>query len=174
MGIHVSHHPKPPSHLLPHPIPLGCPRAPTLGALFHESNLHWSSILHFKLDNCFTMLCCFCHTTWASHKCVYVCVCVCMNKYIYMYVWVGVCIYIPPSWAFTLYHSQIITECQTGLPMLHSNFPLASYFTHGSVYMWRRQWPSTPVLLPRKSHGWRSLVGCRLWGHTESDTTEAT
>ena len=32
----------------------------------------------------------------------------------------------------------------------------------------------TPVLLPGKSQGWGSLVGCRLWGHTESDTTEAT
>ena len=32
----------------------------------------------------------------------------------------------------------------------------------------------TPVLLPGKSHGWRSLVGCRLWGRTESDTTEVT
>ena len=40
--------------------------------------------------------------------------------------------------------------------------------------IWRRQWHHTPVLLPGKSHGWRSLVGCRLWGHTESDTTEAT
>ena len=37
-----------------------------------------------------------------------------------------------------------------------------------------RQWHPTPVLLPRKSHGQRSLVGCRLWGRTESDTTEAT
>ena len=36
----------------------------------------------------------------------------------------------------------------------------------------RRQWHPTPVLLPGKSHGWRSLVGCRLWGRTESDTTE--
>ena len=32
----------------------------------------------------------------------------------------------------------------------------------------------TPALLPGKSHGWRSLVGCCLWGRTESDTTEAT
>ena len=32
----------------------------------------------------------------------------------------------------------------------------------------------TPVLLPGESHGQRSLVGCRLWGRTESDTTEAT
>ena len=32
--------------------------------------------------------------------------------------------------------------------------------------------PNTPVLLPRKSHGWRSLVGCSPWGHQELDTTE--
>ena len=37
----------------------------------------------------------------------------------------------------------------------------------------RRQWHLTPVLLPGKSHGRRSLVGCHLWGRTESDTTEA-
>ena len=37
---------------------------------------------------------------------------------------------------------------------------------------WRRQWPPTPVLLPGKSHGWRSLVGCSPWGCEESDTTE--
>ena len=38
----------------------------------------------------------------------------------------------------------------------------------------RRQWHPTPVFLPGESQGRRSLVGCRLWGHTESDTTEAT
>ena len=38
----------------------------------------------------------------------------------------------------------------------------------------RRQWHPTPVLLPGKSHGRRSLVGSSPWGHTESDTTEAT
>ena len=36
----------------------------------------------------------------------------------------------------------------------------------------RRQWQPTPVLLPGKSHGWRSLVGCSPWGPKESDTTE--
>ena len=35
----------------------------------------------------------------------------------------------------------------------------------------RRQWQPTPVLLPGKSHGRRSLVGCSPWGHEESDTT---
>ena len=38
--------------------------------------------------------------------------------------------------------------------------------------LWRRHWHPTPVLLPGKSHGWRSLVGCHLWDRTESDTTE--
>ena len=35
---------------------------------------------------------------------------------------------------------------------------------------WRRQWHPTPVLLPGKSHGWRSLVGCSPWGREESYT----
>ena len=33
---------------------------------------------------------------------------------------------------------------------------------------WRRHWHPTPVLLPGKSHGWRSLVGCSPWGRKES------
>ena len=37
---------------------------------------------------------------------------------------------------------------------------------------WRRKWQPTPILLPEKSHGWRSLVGYSPWGHKESDTTE--
>ena len=41
-------------------------------------------------------------------------------------------------------------------------------------HLGRRQWQPTPVFLPRESQGWGSLVGCRLWGRTESDTTEAT
>ena len=38
---------------------------------------------------------------------------------------------------------------------------------------WRKQWQPTPVFLPGESHR-GSLVGCCLWGHTESDTTEVT
>ena len=37
---------------------------------------------------------------------------------------------------------------------------------------WRRKWQPTPVFLPGKSHGQRSLAGCSLWGHKESNTTE--
>ena len=39
---------------------------------------------------------------------------------------------------------------------------------------WRRKWQPTPEFLPGESQGRGSLVGCRLWGRTESDTTEAT
>ena len=37
---------------------------------------------------------------------------------------------------------------------------------------WRRAWQPTPVFLPGKSRGQRSLGGSSLWGHTESDTIE--
>ena len=39
---------------------------------------------------------------------------------------------------------------------------------------WRRKWQLTPVFLPGEAQGRGSLVGFRLWGRTESDTTEAT
>ena len=38
--------------------------------------------------------------------------------------------------------------------------------------LWKRHWRPTPVLLPGKSHGWRSLVGCSPWGCKGSDTTK--
>ena len=48
-----------------------------------------------------------------------------------------------------------------------SDFPFT--FMH-----WRRKWQPTPVFLPGEYQGRGSLVGCHLWGRTESDTTEAT
>ena len=46
-----------------------------------------------------------------------------------------------------------------------------SYDQHRQ-HIQRRQWHPTPVLLPGKSHGWRSLVGCNPWGREESNMTE--
>ena len=40
------------------------------------------------------------------------------------------------------------------------------------MFIRRRQWHPTPVLLPGEPHGWRRLVGCSLWDPKESDTTE--
>ena len=50
---------------------------------------------------------------------------------------------------------------------------LLSDFTFTFMH-WRRKWQPTPVFLPGESRGQQSLVGCRLWGRTESDRTEAT
>ena len=47
-----------------------------------------------------------------------------------------------------------------------------AWFAEVHGVTWRRHWHPTPVLLPGKSHGWRSLVGCSPWGCEESDTTE--
>ena len=46
---------------------------------------------------------------------------------------------------------------------------LTSLFT---FTQWRRKWQPTPVFLPGESQGRGSLVGCHLWGCTESDMTE--
>ena len=61
-----------------------------------------------------------------------------------------------------------VAEGWTLLKRLHFHFSLFT-FMH-----WRRKWQPTPVFLPGESQGQGSLVSCRLWGHTESDTTEAT
>ena len=50
--------------------------------------------------------------------------------------------------------------------------PYVLCFCFGLEMGRRRQWQPTPVLLPRKSHGRRSLVDCSPWGRKESDTTE--
>ena len=50
-----------------------------------------------------------------------------------------------------------------------SDFRSLFTFTH-----WKRKWQPTPVFLPGESQGQGSLVGFRLWGRTESDTTEVT
>ena len=45
-------------------------------------------------------------------------------------------------------------------------------YIFSSEFCWRRKWQPTPVLLPGKTYGRRSLVGYSRWGRKESDTTE--
>ena len=66
------------------------------------------------------------------------------------------------------------------------NFSLLSFFYYSSrhdwatslslfTFMhWRRKWQPTPVFWPGESQGQGSLVGCHLWGRTQSDTIEET
>ena len=57
------------------------------------------------------------------------------------------------------------------LRVRHDRATALSLFT---FMHWRRKWQPTPVFLPGESQGRGSLVGCHLWGRTESDTTEVT
>ena len=63
-----------------------------------------------------------------------------------------------------------VWRCRVGL-VVWCGFCALSLFT---FMHWRRKWQPTPVFLPGESQGGGSLVGCRLWGRTESDTTEVT
>ena len=55
-------------------------------------------------------------------------------------------------------------------PYLNSLLVLKQTFGEGNPL----EWQPTPVFLPGESQGQRSLLGCRLWGRTELDTTDAT
>ena len=58
-----------------------------------------------------------------------------------------------------------VTKSRTQL----SNFPFTFHF-----HALEKEMETTPVFLPGESQGWQSLVGCHLWGRTESDMTEVT
>ena len=70
-----------------------------------------------------------------------------------------------PSWATLLLTQELYSCSQVSLGR-----PGFDPWVRKSP--WRRKWQSTPVLLPGKSHGQRSLVGCSPWGRKESDRTE--
>ena len=70
-----------------------------------------------------------------------------------------------------LQDSGLRTGVREAAESLPSARPVAHLGGHGDPGG-RRQWHPTPVLLPGKSHGWRSLVGCSPWGRQELDTTE--
>ena len=88
-------------------------------------------------------------------------------------------IYKPQSLNSSPYHPQMIwlfnpwnitksdKSCNTLIHLLF--IPYLQVF---SIKNQRRQWQPTPVLLPGKSHGWRSLVGYSPWGRKELDMTE--
>ena len=67
-----------------------------------------------------------------------------------------------------------VTQNRTSLKRLCSSSSDTTEVTQHTCMHWRRKWQPTPVFLPRESQVWRSLVGCRLWGHTESDTIDVT
>jgi len=72
------------------------------------------------------------------------------------------------------FHCQKVSFMGVVLDHWHRNCRINfdCFCRNSSRYLRRRQWHPTPVLLPGKSHGQRSLVGCNPWGCEDSDTTE--
>ena len=68
--------------------------------------------------------------------------------------------------------STWISHRFTYVPSLLKPLPSCILFHPSRLSQQRRQWHPTPVLLPGKRHGWRSLIGCSPWSRQESDTTE--
>ena len=80
-------------------------------------------------------------------------------------------------WARTLAWKMPWMEEPGGLQSMGSLRVWHDWATSLSLFTfmhWRRQWQPTPVFLPGESQGWGILVGCHLWGCTESDMTEVT
>ena len=65
---------------------------------------------------------------------------------------------------------QLIWSALMGLLWVGHDW--ATSLTLFTFMHWRRKWQPTPVFLPGESQGQGSLVGCCLWGHSESDMTE--
>ena len=75
------------------------------------------------------------------------------------------------------HHSYTVISAPLLSVSSHSPWPQGNHLSAVVLpflefHIGRRQWHPTPVLLPGKSHGWRSLVGCSPWGCWGSDTTE--
>ena len=75
------------------------------------------------------------------------------------------CIRWPKYWSFSF---SIIPSKE--IPIRLTQMEMTDMETPSKISQ-RRQWHPTPVPLPGKSHGQRSLVGCSPWGREESDTT---
>ena len=105
------------------------------------------------------------------HIYVYVCV------YIYMYMYIHILEKAMSPHSNTLAWKIPWTEEPGRLQPMGSLRVGNDWATSLSLFTfmhWRRKWQPTSVFLPGESQGQRSLVGCSLWGRTESDTTEAT
>ena len=129
------------------------------------STSYWRDHLFFILQSC--LLCC----RLIDHKCLglFLGFLFCSIDLLSVFVPIPYC-----SWLFDYYSFIVLSEVKKHDT---SSFVLFSehcfdYLGFSALSNQRRQWHPTPVLLPGKSHGWRSLVGCGPWGHWELDTTE--
>ena len=69
-----------------------------------------------------------------------------------------------------LFYTSLVAQLAKNLPAMQKTCVWSLSWADPMEKGWRRQWQPTPVLLPGKSHGRRSLVDCSPWGHKELDT----
>ena len=60
------------------------------------------------------------------------------------------------------------------IPLINGIARLSDFTFTFHFHALEKEMATHSMFLPGESQGWGSLVGCRLWGHTESDTTEVT
>ena len=85
------------------------------------------------------------------------------------------CLFVSDSYAwYRGTHLHAVTQKRSHICFLTRAWDSDKDSTKLCMPIWRRKWQPTPVFLPGESQGRGSLVGCRLWGRTESDMTEAT
>ena len=82
------------------------------------------------------------------------------------------CVIIPGILSYEIVEKEDKARVDQFLHKFLYSFVHSATFIECLVCPRRRQWHLTPVLLPGKSHGRRSLVGCSPWGREELDTTE--
>ena len=92
-------------------------------------------------------------------------------KVLYVFALLPTSVQLKPVAIFTPFWKQLSLSFNSSLGNLFT-FSYIILFGFSAAFDQRRRWHPTPVLLPGKSHGWRSLVGCSPWGREESDTTE--
>ena len=119
MGVHVFPHPEPPSHLPPHPIPLGHPSAPAPSTLSHALYLDWRFISHMIIYMF------QCHSPISSHPCpfpqspkdcsIHLCLFCCLAYRVIVTIFLNICISIL-YWCFSFWLTSL---CIMGSSFIH-------------------------------------------------------
>ena len=166
-------HPESPSHLPPRTILLVIPlHRPQASCIMHQT---WAgNSFHIWYYTCFNAILSNHPTLSLSHRVqktvLYICV-----SFAVLHTGLSEKAMAPHSstlaWKIPWTEEPVRLQSMGSLRFRHD---WATSLSLSTFMHWRRKWQPTPVFLPGESQGQGSLVGCHLWGHTESDKTEVT